>query len=147
MRTIELTHHYAVPPERLWALVTDYNALAEVMRGLVRFDGLPPGRTRTGQRFEVQVRLFGRLPPQPYVMEVLQCDDIGRVLRSAEHGMGVDTWRHTLRVTEIPGGRSTLSETVEIDAGWRTPIFAAWARFMYGARHRPRLRMLGLQAA
>lgn len=144
MRTIGLTHDYAAAPDRLWALVTDYGALADVMQGLASFEGLPSGRTRTGQRFEVQVRLFGRLPPQPYVMEVLDCDDVKRVLRSAEHGMGVRTWRHTLSVTEVAGG-SRLSDVIEIDAGWRTLVFAAWARFMYGARHRPRLRLLGLE--
>ena len=146
MQTIRLTHDYPAPPGRLWALVTDYGALADVMQGLASFEGLPSGRTRTGQRFEVMVRLFGKLPPQPYVMEVLQCDDAGRILRSAEHGMGVRTWRHTLRVTEVPGS-SRLSEVIEIDAGWRTPVFAAWVRFMYGARHRPRLRLLGLEVA
>lgn len=145
MQTVSLTHNYDVPPETLWALVTDYGALAEVMKGLASFEGLPSGRTHTGQRFEVQVRLFGRLPPQPYVMEVLDCDDAARVLRSAEHGMGVRTWRHTLCVTESPGG-SRLSDQIEIDAGWRTPVFAAWARFMYGARHRPRLRLLAQDA-
>ena len=141
MRTVVLTHDYPVPAGRLWALVTDYDALAEVMQGLASFEGLPSGRTQTGQILDVQVSLLGKLPPQPYRMEVLDCDDVAMVLRSDEKGAGVRSWRHTLRVTPTETG-SRLTDRIEIDAGWKTPIFAAWARYMYGARHKPRLRML-----
>ena len=143
MRSVHLQHDYPVDPERLWALVTDFAALTEVMAGLATFTGLPQGRARTGQRLEVQVRLFGWLPPQPYVMEVLECDDGARRLRSSETGMGVHTWRHSLWVETTAAG-ARLSETIEIDAGWRTIAFTIWARFMYRARHKPRLRLLAI---
>lgn len=141
MRTIRVTHDYPVPPRRLWALVTDYEALGRVMEGVVAFEGLPEGRTRTGQVVDVQVSLFGRLPKQPYRMEVLDCDDARMVLRSSESGAGVRSWRHTLSVEAIPGG-SRLRDVIEIDAGILTPVFALWARYLYGARHAPRLRLL-----
>lgn len=141
MKTVALTHHYAVPPERLWALVTDYGALEEVMTGIIAFEGMPAGRVITGQKIDVMVSLFGKLPAQPYHMEVLECDDVARVLRSSEHGAGVKSWRHTLRVDAHDGG-SVLSEQIEIDAGLLTPLFAAWARYLYKARHKPRLALL-----
>lgn len=141
MRVIELQHDYPVAPDRLWALVTDYGALAESVAGLIAFDGLPEGRVEQGQAVEVQTSLFGRLPKRPYRMEVPFCDHGARRLRSREHGMGVRRWEHEMAVDPIPGG-ARLSERVEIDAGLATPLFAAWARFMYRARHAPRLRML-----
>lgn len=143
MKTIEIEHDYAVPADRLWALVTDYDALAEVMAGIVAFDGLPQGRTQTGQSFEVMVSLFGKLPQQPYQMEILACDDDAMVLRSSEKGAGVKSWRHCLTVTSTPKG-CRLTDRIEIDAGWLTPVFALWAGFLYRARHKPRLRILGL---
>lgn len=141
MKTVVVENEYSVPPTQLWEIVTDYNALAQVMDGIATFEGLPSGRTQTGQRLEVMVSLFGKLPKQPYVMEVLECDDENMVLRSSEYGAGVKSWRHTLTVTETPDG-CRLRDQIEIDAGWKTPVFAAWARYLYGARHKPRLRLL-----
>lgn len=146
MKTVTVTHDYAVPAPVLWALVTDYDALAEVMKGLISFEGLPAGRTRTGQKLEVMVSLFGRLPPRPYVMEVLECDEDNMRLRSSEKGAGVKSWHHTLTVTGTQTG-CRLTDRIEIDAGWLTPVFALWARYLYKARHKPRLRLLGIAGA
>lgn len=141
MKTVHLTHDYPASPERVWALATDYDALAQVMEGVVTFEGLPGGRVREGQKIDVMVSLFGKLPKQPYHMEVLECDDSRMVLRSSEVGAGVREWRHTLNVTPTAEG-SRLSDRIEIDAGWLTWAFALWARYLYRARHKPRLRLL-----
>ena len=143
MRTVHVENEYDVPPEKLWAIVTDYDALAFVMKGMMSFEGLPKGRTHTGQKMTVMVSLFGKLPAQPYHMEVLECDDDAMILRSCEHGAGVKSWRHTLSVSKTATG-CTLTDTIEIDAGALTFIFALWARFLYQKRHKPRLVLLGL---
>ena len=41
----------------------------------------------------------------------------------------------------MPGG-SRLTDRIEIDAGLLTPLFVMWARYLYKARHKPRMRML-----
>lgn len=141
MKTVTVQNDYPVSATRLWALATDYAALREVMAGLASFDGLPSGRTRTGQRLEVMVSLFGKLPKQPYRMEILECDDQAMILHSSEQGAGVKNWLHTLTVIETQTG-SRLHDRIEIDAGLLTPVFALWAKYLYSARHRPRLRLL-----
>lgn len=141
MKTITIENDYPYSAKRLWALATDYEALHEVMKGIVSFEGLPSGRTRGGQKLEVMVSLFGKLPKQLYHIEVLECDDRNMILRSSERGSGVKQWRHTMNVTETEFG-SRLRDHIEIDAGWLTFAFALWARYLYGARHEPRLRML-----
>jgi len=146
VKRLRLQHDYPVAPETLWALVTDYVALAEVIRGIVHFEGLAVGRTDTGQRLEVRVSLFGKLPPQPYHIEVVHRDDVGRVLESSERGAGVRSWRHRLRVEPTAPG-SRLTDEIEIDAGWLTPLFALRAGYLYRARHKPRLRLLGVHGA
>jgi len=142
MKTITLTHNYATDPDTLWQKVTDYTCLAKVMEGIIAFEGLPSGRTFTGQKCEVMVSLFGKLPAQPYTMEILECDDDARILRSSEKGAGVKSWHHRLTVQSTPEG-ARLTDQIEIDAGLLTPLFAIWARYLYRARHKPRLRMLG----
>jgi hypothetical protein len=77
-------------------------------------------------------------------MEVLECDDARHILRSSEKGAGVKSWRHTLSITETPEG-CRLTDQIEIDAGLLTPLFVIWAKYLYRARHKPRLRLLDLR--
>ena len=145
MKTVTLQHNYDAPAKDLWALATDLDALQEVMDGIVAFEGLPEGRVHEGQVLSVNVSLFGKLPAQPYVMEVLECNDRAMIMRSSEKGAGVKSWCHTLRVEATPSG-SRLHDHIEIDAGWMTWAFALWARFLYRKRHAPRVRMLAEMA-
>jgi hypothetical protein len=141
MKKVIVVNEYEASAEQLWMLATDYDALGEVMQGIASFEGLPSGRTKTGQKLDVMVSLFGKLPSQPYKMEVLECDDARMILRSSEQGAGVKSWQHTLTVNAVGTG-SRLTDSIEIDAGLMTPIFALWAKYLYGARHKPRLKLL-----
>ncbi|MEP4197793.1 MAG: SRPBCC family protein [Aliishimia sp.] len=142
MAIIELTHDYAATPEDVWALAIDFETLAEVCKPLIQFEGLPQGRCETGMKADVMVSIYGKLPAQPYAMEVLECDDAAMVLRSREKGAGVKRWNHTLRV-EAHGTGARLLDHIEIDAGFLTPIFVWWGRKLYQHRHKPRQRLLG----
>ncbi len=142
-KTIQIIHDYAVAPQKLWDLITDYDALEEVMKGIVSYTGTPSGQLQAGQKMDIEVSLFGKLPKQPYYMEVVSCDHDQMIAQSFERGAGVKSWRHNMRVTPTETG-SRLTDTIEIDAGFMTPIFVLWARFLYKARHKPRLRLLGL---
>ena len=139
---VELSHDYASAPDKVWKLATDFTALAEVCKPLVTFSGLPEGRTHKGMTVHVKVRLLGILPPQPYAMEVVDQDDHHMWLLSSEKGAGVKSWHHRMQV-EPHGSGARLTDRIEIDAGWMTPVFAWWARKLYAHRHRPRQRLLG----
>ena len=141
MRSVIIENDYDVSSERLWALATDYQALNKVMEGKAVFEGLPQGRTITGQKMTLMVSPLGKLPKKPYVIEILECDDQRRVLRSFEYGLGVKSWRHTLTVKTLGSG-SQLRDEVEIEAGVFTPFFALWAKHIYQARHKPRLKLI-----
>ena len=141
MRKICLRHTYTHTPEAVWALATDLDYLKEAVKGLLVFKGMPSGAIRKGQVIEVSVSLFGILPAQPYRMELVEFDAMQKCFVSREQGMGVEHWQHTLRV--IPHARGAeLIDEIEIEAGWRTPLITAWARYMYKRRHKPRLKML-----
>lgn len=141
MRTVRLTHDYPFPARKVWDVAIDYDCLTEVMDGLVTFEGLPSGRVHAGQSLNVMVSLFGKLPAQPYHIEVMSFDDDEMRLQSSGLGAGVKSWKHTLQVTPTETG-CQLSDTIEIDVGWATALFALWARYLYAKRHVPRLRIL-----
>ncbi|MCV0424967.1 MAG: hypothetical protein K5905_05825 [Roseibium sp.] len=141
MKTITVVNDYPVSADRLWALAVDYDALGKVMKGIVSFEGLPNGRAHAGQKLDVRISLFDKFPKQEYYIEILECNDRERVLTSNEKGAGVKHWLHKLQILETETG-SRLIDKIEIDAGWLTPIFAIWARYLYSARHKPRLNLL-----
>ena len=141
MTRVAFTHRYAAPPDAVWEIATDYDAVAQVCAPMLSFEGLPTGQVRAGQVIELRVRLFGVMPPEAYRMEVVACDPVARRFRSREFGVGVRDWVHDLHVLS-DGRGSRIEESVEIEAGWKTPLVALWARLLYRHRHRGRLRLL-----
>lgn len=144
-RTITLTHSYPYPARAVWEVATDMDAYRDAMSRLITFDDLPPGRISQGQKIDVRVSLFGVMPWQDYSMAVEAMSDDEMWFQSDEHGAGIRSWRHHCSVVDIEGG-SQLRDVVEIDAGWRTPLFAWWAGIVYRSRHQPRLRILSARA-
>lgn len=138
---VRVVSDYSVPADTLWAITKDLDALVEMNARMVRMEGMPSGDMYAGQQIDIQVSLFGVLPPQPYGITIIEVDDIYRQFRSTEEGSGVKTWNHLGRVEETETG-SRLIDEIEIDAGWKTPLVAGWAKLLYRARHRPRLALL-----
>lgn len=141
MRIVYLKHEYPFLARDVWEVATDYDCLAEVMKGMITFEGLPKGRIKAVQSASVMVSLFGRLPAQPYHMEVVAFDDKAMTLTSSEIGAGVKSWRHTLQDLPTETG-CTLTDRIEIEAGMLTIPFALWAKVLYAKRHKPRLCIL-----
>ncbi|WP_439140797.1 hypothetical protein [Planktotalea sp.] len=146
MKTIRLSHLYDHGPRDVWRVATDLDCLQDAVRGLLAFEGLPRGAIKEGQVIDVKVSLFGLLPAQPYRMEVIAFSEDNMCFTSNEVGMGVRHWQHSLRV--VPHARGAeLIDVIEIEAGWRTSLIAAWARYMYKRRHKPRQLMLSRPSA
>lgn len=146
MRRVELIHEYDAPAREVWEIAIDYACLAEVMQGLISFVGLPTGRVKSDQAITVMVSLFGKLPSQPYDMQIVEFDDAKMSFTSSERGAGVKSWRHSLQVKPTATG-CQLTDKIEIDAGLLTWPFALWARFLYRKRHNPRLKILDRRRA
>jgi len=106
--TLILTRYCHVAPDGLWDIVTNYAALATVMKGIAEFEGFPAGRPETRQRFDVPASMFGKLPQQADNMEGAERDDTARITRSSEKGAGVKSGHHTWRVPETPLGRRLM---------------------------------------
>ncbi len=142
--SVTLSHDYPYPACAVWAVATDLDHLKTVTGGVLKFRSLPSGTIFQGQHLCVEVSVFGKLPYQPYEMRVVSLDPAAMTFQSHEVGAGVKSWRHALRV--VPDGAGCrIEEQIEIDAGILTPVFAAWARFLYRRRHAPRLRILADQ--
>lgn len=143
MQVVEECHDYPVPPERLWALVTDLDNLEAMNTPLIKFTALPDGHLHTGLVIDTHVSVYGVLPAQPYRIEVLTCDDDAMLVETAESGSGVRNWNHTITVIPTTTG-ARLTDRIEIDAGFLTFAYVWWARKLYRHRDAPRRTLLGL---
>ena len=141
-RTITVELHYDAPAEMVWNINTSFETFERLMAGLVRFEGLPnSGQIYQGQVLDIHVSLLGKLPPTPFRIDVLECDHDAMRFCSSEQGAGVKTWLHTSQVRP-KGDGCVLTDSVVIDAGWKTWAVCQWAKFIYRKRHGPRLDII-----
>ncbi len=138
---VHLTHEYAHSADAVWAVAIDPAAYLEVMKGIMTFEGMSLDPLEQGKQIDVTFRLLGKLPPQPYHMMLEVLDHENRTFTSREWGGAVKLWQHKLRVERTETG-ARLIDDVTIDAGLLTPIYGAFARFMYRRRHPIRLKLL-----
>lgn len=126
------------PAGHVWRAVKTPAAFRHVTRGLIRLTGI---RQRTaswqaGESVRGVLLLFGVVPVSVHRLTVERIDDERRELQSDEHGGLLRRWRHLIRVTPIDATHCRYEDQVEIDAGFATPLVAAFARHFYAIRQR-----------
>lgn len=139
-RTVELSCLLAAPADRVWEEVNRPRLLLHVARPMIRFAPIDP--PRFPERWAdgphlVSMRLGGVLPLGRQVIEVSRPAprDGARLLLDRGRSASIRRWDHLIAVA--PEGDGTrYTDRVEIDAGPRTPLVAAFARRFYAHRQR-----------
>ena len=116
------TRSIGAPPDRVFALITDFARYPEWRSGVTRVEA--SGAPAVGQL----IREFGSNGEIPYRVETLEAP--GRlVMRIAGEGMAFGgTWTYELRPNASGGTDVTITEDGEI----YNPIFRTLARFVFG---------------
>jgi uncharacterized protein YndB with AHSA1/START domain len=116
------TRRIASPPDRVFALITDFARHPEWRTGVTRVD--VTGAQVVGQ----QIREFGRNGEIPYRVETFEAPS-RLVTRIAGEGLPFGgTWTYELRPDPGGGTAITITENGEI----YNPIFRTVARFVLG---------------
>jgi hypothetical protein len=133
----------ALQPKVATALRRPATLLA-VSRPLLIFRGSLPGEWQPG-RYRLTMYLFGFIP--------LGWQDIGVSFPPADEGTFrlrdnggsplLRRWEHDV-VARCDGNATLYSDTIEIDAGWLTPLLWLFVRLLFGHRQR-RWRRLARQ--
>lgn len=136
-RKIVVTAHYPRNADELFAEAVQVDELAEAMRGIARYDGLPSGAVREGETYMVDITLFGVIKTPDHRMHVETLDPVSRVIQSRESNAQVSRWDHTLSIQ--PRHRGCIwTDTVMIEAERMEWLVARFAAFVYARRHRRR---------
>jgi len=142
MAVVSVESTYNVDADALWRHVVRYDTLQTLMNtGAVKVR-LPENEERAGDDIALTFRLWDCFPIGRWRIRVLERDDARRRLRSEESGIFVRRWAHVIEISERGPSRARQIDTIEIDAGWLTPLIARFARKEYAARARARAHLL-----
>lgn len=136
-RHLIVTATYPSDADQTFALACTFDELADAMKGLARYKGLPDGPARHGETYVVDVTLWGFLKTKGHTMFVETLDHANRTIQSREHNPNVKRWDHTLTVQPTETG-CVWTDSVVIDAGWNTWGTTLFARMVYTRRHKHR---------
>ncbi len=138
MRTIEVKATYAADADEMFADAMSFAELRDAMSGLATYEGLPAdGLAEQGARHVVDVTMWGWLKTRGHVMEIETVDYESRIAQSREHNPAIKRWDHTISI-QPENGKTVWTDTVVLDAGWRTVFVSRFVVYVYTYRHRAR---------
>jgi hypothetical protein len=138
VRTIHIETDLPTEADRVWQAMQHPVSFSYVCRGLIGIPALS-GRTEPmleGEHGTGWLLLFHVVPLSHHTIYLAKVDPASRTLHSQEHGGMLRVWNHTLHVEQISEHRCRYSDTVEIDAGYLTPIVAGASTWIYRYRQR-----------
>ena len=136
-RRIEVFATYEGDADAIFTSALDFAELQAAMRGLATYKGLPDGPIAEGDTVTVDVTIWGIIGQKGYRMHVERLDHANRIVQSRENGDGIRRWDHTLSV-QPDGDRVLWTDSILVDAGWRTRFMARFGKYLYARRHRRR---------
>lgn len=146
--TVHVESVFDVGADEVWDRFRRIETMVYLLRGLLGVPALKGARIEAaeGQVASPWILLFHVIPLHRHTIEVVEVDAGSRTIRTHEHGGLIRRWDHTLHAEALPGGRCRYADTVIIDAGWATPVVAAFAKIAYRYRHRRWPELLRRQA-
>jgi hypothetical protein len=94
-----------------------------------------------GSVFKFHFYLFGFIPLGIHTINVLYCcENLG--IGTEEYNSHISVWNHRIYLESLGGKRTRYTDEVEIEAGWKTPIVALWAKAFYSHRQRKWKKLL-----
>jgi len=143
MAQFEISTTLAAPIDSVWEALQRPATLAYVSRGWLRFrpidpPALPEHWPEEGGDFEVGLTAFGLIPVGRQVIGISWPDvpAPGRAIRDHGRGTFVREWDHLIELTPHGEEATNYTDRLRIEAGWLTPLVAAWARGFYAHRQR-----------
>lgn len=124
------------PIEDCWGLLQHTSTLLFVAEGVMTYDNAAtlPDTWEVGQTVNLRPRLWGKSQGDHFV-RVVTVDHDNHTIVTNEHGGPITVWNHTMHLVEIRPDVCRYTDTIEIEAGWQTPIVWLFAQYFYRHRH------------
>lgn len=143
-KRIVIAARYPGDADTIFRNALSFDELRDAMSAIATYDGFPDGGVaEEGATYNVDVTMWGFLKTKGHRIFVERIDKGERILQSRESNPGVERWDHTISIQPdglaedgVPeDGSAIWTDTIVIDAGWRSPFVARFARYVYCQRH------------
>lgn len=124
--------------EVFWSKLKDPVSLQFVAKPLITFECIEQvtqgADWKEGMSYKLPVRYFGRIPAgvQPVTMVAVE-EDSCRIITNESGGVARQ-WHHTMQLKKLHGHSVEYRDTLEIEAGYKTPFLWLFVHVFY--RHR-----------
>jgi hypothetical protein len=126
--------------QRAWAEVQKRALLDEVAWPIVVLrpagGGTLPERWFTGMTVRCQIYLFGLIPLGTRTLLFDRVDPVRMQIDTREYDPLVRRWDHRISAQPLAAGKCKYSDTIDIAAGWLTPMVWLFAILFYKHRQR-----------
>lgn len=123
-----------------WSKLKDPTSLYFVALPIISFDGIDDvthgEHWKEGETYQLPMRYFGRIPAGSQSVRMMTVNDGARLIVTDESGGVARKWIHTMELTQLGNGQVRYRDTLEIQAGMKTPFLWLFVQLFY--RHRQR---------
>jgi len=138
--TVELTTQLDCSPDEAFSRVRHSALLEHVAAPLIRFvpGGKPFPETWKPGEYRAWMFLFGVIPLGWQAILISFPEPRGeiRFIRDDGYSPLIRRWDHWIEIAPGPAGTTRYTDRITIEAGWLTPLIAAFARVFYAHRQR-----------
>lgn len=125
----------------VWRHACTPKLLHYVTKGIMSFTPIDPPvwpDVWAAHEYEAQMRFGGFLPVGKQIlgMEYPPADGGKRFLRDNGHSASIARWDHLITLEPIDATHTRYTDCLDLDAGFRTPLIAAFAKQFYGYRQK-----------
>jgi hypothetical protein len=110
----------------------------------IPLDDDQPLEWKEGSVFSFRFYLFGMIPFGIHTVHVLSFNEDDGV-STREQNAHVPVWNHRIYLEAVSEKITRYTDEVEIEAGWKTPFVALWAKAFYAHRQRKWQKLLSAE--
>lgn len=147
MTLITISSILDAPVDRVWEEVGKPQLLHYVARGWLVFEPIDPPafpERWEARQYRVRMKWRGFLPVGEQIIgiEFPEPRDGRYFVRDNGRSDSIRKWDHLITIEPTGDGRTAYEDRLDLDAGWRTPFVAAFARAFYAHRQRRWARLI-----
>ncbi len=98
---------------------------------------------KEGETYFLPMQYFGRIPAGVQSVTMMTIDDESKTIVTDESGGAAKRWIHTMQLRSTGNGTVEYHDTLEIEAGIKTPFLWLFVQLFYRHRQRRWKKLLG----
>ena len=137
-RKVVVTSVFETDIENIWCKIQDIETLREICNiksSFISFCNIPLV-WKDGETFYFKMFLHRFIPIGKHTINVIKIDKKSREIVSNEYNKRVTIWNHYIQMEKITENVIKYTDSVELYAGYLTPLVAWWTLYFYKHRQK-----------